>query len=113
MAAISKWPKIGSPSDFYLMTSTFDIGGGLASKKKLGLRLSWVEAAQEPYLAHGLTQKMTGNARKILLNSCLLIFHKTEAFFIGIIEILAPKNIYIDINSVTLTALESKLWHKT
>ena len=40
MAAILKWPKIGSLSDFYLMASTFNIGGGLMSKKKLGFRLS-------------------------------------------------------------------------
>ena len=33
MAAILKWPKIGSPSDFNLMASTFNIGGGLMSKK--------------------------------------------------------------------------------
>ena len=33
MAAILKWPKISSPSDFYLMTSTFDIGEGLMIKK--------------------------------------------------------------------------------
>ena len=29
---------------------------------------------------------MTGNARKIRLNSCLYIFRKAETFFIGIIE---------------------------
>ena len=81
MAAILKWPKIGSPSDLYLMASTFDIRGGLMSKTKLVIRLSWVGGAQSPYLAHGLTQKMTENARKIRLNSCLLIFHKTEIFF--------------------------------
>ena len=47
MAAILKWPKTGSPSDFYLMASTFDIGGGgFIEQKKLGLRLSWVEGAQ-------------------------------------------------------------------
>ena len=46
MAAILKWPKVGSPSDFYLMASIFNIEGGLMSKKKLGLRLSWVEGAQ-------------------------------------------------------------------
>ena len=46
MAAILKWPKIGSPSDLYLMASTFDIREGLMSKKKLGLRLSWVGGAQ-------------------------------------------------------------------
>ena len=44
MAAILKWPKIGSLSDFYFMSSTFDIGEGLKSKK-LGLRLSWVVGA--------------------------------------------------------------------
>ena len=33
MAAILKWPEIGSPSDLYLMASTFDIRGGLMSKK--------------------------------------------------------------------------------
>ena len=55
---------------------------------------------------------MTENARKIRLNSCLLILHKTETFFISIIEFLAPKNIYIDTNCVTLTALELNLWHK-
>ena len=59
------------------------------------------------------TKKMTENARKIRLNSRLLISHKTETFFIGIIEFLAPKNICIDSNFVTLTALELKLWHKT
>ena len=37
----------------------------------------------------------------------------TETFFIGIIKFLTPKNICIDINFVTLTALELKLWHKT
>ena len=77
------------------------------------VRLSWVEGAQLPSLAHGLTQKMTENARKIRLNSCLLISHRTERFFIGIIIFLAPKNICIDINIVTLTALKLKLWHKT
>ena len=46
------------------------------------------------------------NARKIRLNSCLLTLHKTEIFFICIIEFLAPKNSCIDINIVTLTALE-------
>ena len=46
MATILKWPKTGSQSDFYLMASTFDIGGGLMSKKKIGLRFSWVEGAQ-------------------------------------------------------------------
>ena len=46
MAAIFKWPKIGSPTYFYLMASTFDIERGLMSANKLGLRLSWVEAAQ-------------------------------------------------------------------
>ena len=56
---------------------------------------------------------MTENARKIRLNSCLLISHKTKTFFIGIIEFLAPENICIDSNFVTLTALELKLWHKT
>ena len=55
---------------------------------------------------------MTKNARKIRWNSCLLIFHKTETFFIGKIGFLTPKNIYIDTNFVTLTALELKLWHK-
>ena len=35
MAAILKWPKIGSPSDFYLMASTFNIGEGLMSKTNL------------------------------------------------------------------------------
>ena len=35
MAAILKWPKIGSPSDLYLMALTFDIRGGLMSKKNL------------------------------------------------------------------------------
>ena len=35
MAAILKWPKIGSPSCFYLMTASFDIRGGLMSKKNL------------------------------------------------------------------------------
>ena len=35
MAAILKWPEIGSPSDLYLMASTFDIRGGLMSKKNL------------------------------------------------------------------------------
>ena len=59
------------------------------------------------------TKKMTENARKIRLNSCLIIFHKTETFFIGIIEFFAPKNICMDTNFVTLTALELKLWHKT
>ena len=56
---------------------------------------------------------MTDNAGKIRLNSCLYIFHKTETFFIGIIEFLTPKNICIDTNFVTLTALELKLWLKT
>ena len=46
MAAILKWPKIGSPSDFYLMASTFDIEGRSIEQKKLRLRLSWVEGAQ-------------------------------------------------------------------
>ena len=46
MAAILKWPKIGSPSDLYLIASTFNNRGGLTSKKKLGLRLSWVGGAQ-------------------------------------------------------------------
>ena len=55
---------------------------------------------------------MTKNARKIRWNSCLLIFHETETFFIGKIGFLTPKNIYIDTNFVTLTALELKLWHK-
>ena len=64
-------------------------------------------------MAHGLTQQMTENARKIRLNSCLLIFHKTETFLNGIIEFLAPKNICIDTNFVTLTALELKLLPKT
>ena len=35
MAAILKWAKIGKPSDFYLMASTFDIGGGLMISKNL------------------------------------------------------------------------------
>ena len=35
MAAILKWPKTCSTSDFYLMESTFDIGGGLMSKTNL------------------------------------------------------------------------------
>ena len=38
---------------------------------------------------------------------------RSETFFIGIIEFLAPKNICIDTNFVTQTALELKLWHKT
>ena len=59
------------------------------------------------------TNKMTENAQKVRLNSCLLIFHKTETFFIGIIELLTPKIICIDTNFVALTALELKLWHKT
>ena len=69
MAAILKWPKTGSPSDFYLMASTFDIGGGLVSKKNLVSDFHrWrVHMA----VAHGLTQKMTGNAQKIRLNGCL------------------------------------------
>ena len=33
MSAILKWPKTGSLSDFYFIASTFDIGGGLMSKK--------------------------------------------------------------------------------
>ena len=45
LAAILKWPKIGSPYDLYLMASTFDIRRGLMSQK-IGLRLSWVEGAQ-------------------------------------------------------------------
>ena len=56
---------------------------------------------------------MTENAQKIRLNSCFEIFHRTETFFIGIIEFLTPKNICIDTNCVTLTAAELKLWHKT
>ena len=55
----------------------------------------------------------TKNDRKIRSNSCLDIFHKTETFFIGIIKLLAPKNICINTNFVTQTALELKLWHKT
>ena len=38
---------------------------------------------------------------------------RRKTFFIGTIEILAPKNICIDTKCVTLTALELKLWHKT
>ena len=41
------------------------------SKNKLGLRLTWVEGAQKSSVTQGLTQKMTENARKIRLNSCL------------------------------------------
>ena len=70
MAAILKWPKIGSPSDFYLMASTFDIEGGLMSKK------TWFET----FMGGGCTvtlsvpwtnTKNDENARKIRLNSCL------------------------------------------
>ena len=32
-----KRPKIGTPSDFYLMASTFDIAGGIMSKKNFVL----------------------------------------------------------------------------
>ena len=58
MAAILKGPKIGSPSDLYLMASTFDIEGGLMSKK------TWSETCiggvcTVTVLSHGLTQKMT------------------------------------------------------
>ena len=35
--------------------------------------------------------KMTENTPKTRLFNCLSIFHKTETFFIGIIEFLAPK----------------------
>ena len=35
MAAILKWTETGNLSDFYLIASTFDIGGGLMSKKNL------------------------------------------------------------------------------
>ena len=70
MAAILKWPKIGSPSDLYLMASTFDIRGGLMSKKKTWSQTFMGGGAQLPYLVHGITQKMTENARKIRLNSC-------------------------------------------
>ena len=53
--------------------------------------------------------KMTKKARKIRLISCLLIFHITEKISIGIFEFLTPKNICLDTNCVTLTALELKL----
>ena len=35
MAAILKRPKIGGPSDFYLMASTLNIGGGPRNNKNL------------------------------------------------------------------------------
>ena len=56
---------------------------------------------------------MTENTRKVRLFNCLLIIYKREIFFIAIIETLAPKNICIDTNFVTVIALELKLWHKT
>ena len=51
---------------------------------------------------------MTENTRKIRLFNRLLIIFRTEIFFIAIIEFLAPKNLCIDTNCVTLTALELK-----
>ena len=67
MAAILKWPKTGSPSDFYLMASTFDIGEGLMSKK----------TCSQIFLGGGCTVTLSDpwtspkNERKIRLNSCL------------------------------------------
>ena len=69
---------------------TPNIGGGIMSKK------NW----SQTFMGGGCTVTLTGpwtntkndrKARKIRLNSCLLIFNKTETFFIGIIKFLAPK----------------------
>ena len=70
MAAILKWPKTGSPSAFYLMASTFDIGRGLMSKK------SWSQIFMGGVCTVTLSDPWTStqmieNARKIRLNSCL------------------------------------------
>ena len=67
MAAILKWPKSGSPSDFYLMSLTFAFGGGVMSKK------NW----SQTFMGEGCTVTFSGpwtntkNAQKIRLNSYL------------------------------------------
>ena len=69
MAAISKWPKTGSPSDFYLMASTFDIGGGLMSKKTLSqifMGGGCTVTLSDPWTSTINDRKCT----KIRLNSC-------------------------------------------
>ena len=71
MAAILKWPKIGSPSDFYLMASTFNIGGGLMSKKK-----TW----SQTFMGGGCTVTLSGpwtntqNDRKCTKNTFESLF---------------------------------------
>ena len=65
MAAILKWPKIGSPSDLYFMASTFDIRGGLTSKK------TW----SQTFMGGGCTVTLSGpwtntkNDRKCMKNT--------------------------------------------
>ena len=70
MAAILKWHKTGSPSDFYLMALTFDIGGGLVRKK------TW----SQTFMGGGCTVTLSGpwtnttNDQKCTKYVCIAVY---------------------------------------